>query len=380
MPEPDLTSGLSNLYPVGAPTYPTVGAGPPLGFAPGAFSHVPNITEPDQSQFFGLTLTFDSGAGQPFSADNVREYTKKYKIGTKIKEYANCIAIVKAIGLPTPYYPYISSDGVHVDPCAFAVRIRADPLDPEDWQWWVVTVDYSTLLPEEGANFYTQWPTNLTGPQNNPWQKRPKLRMEFEDTTEAFPFDLNGKAYVSSAGQPFTPPPTRPWKHTVLVFTRNMPTQMVTPGIIGQYNNCTNNQTFLGQPQDCVFCNFLPGDLRYMGRIPFYEVTIRFKLETRSFQDPNSMTPGNPTGNLKRRTWQPLFLDQGTEKKVLNPAAYLAFRTVPITRGPNIVTQPVLLDGAGDELQPDADGVMRPRYIERVDFPRQNLQNLFNFL
>ena len=212
-----------------------------------------------------------------------------------------------------------------------------------------------------------------------PQQKRAKLHMEFEDTTEAYPFDLDGKAYVSSAGQPFTPPPTRPHKHTVLVFTRNMPTGMVTPQTISDYNNATNLNTFLGQPQDCVFCNFLPGRLKYHGRIPYYEdVVIRFKLETRMFRDPNSMSATNPTGTLKRRTWQPLFLDQGTVKKVLNPIFGIgAFHTVPIYNGANPITTPQLLDGAGDELRPDTDGKKYPRYIERRDFERRDLSFLF---
>lgn len=377
MPGPTLTSSLYTLYPIGDPRWPTVGAGPAGGFAPGAFSHVPVIVEPDQSQFFGLTATFDSGAGQPFSQDNIREYTVKYKIATRNKAYANNICMVKALGLPGPYWPYVSTDGLVVDPCAFAVRIRADPLDPEDWQWWVITVDYSTQLPEEGANFYTQWPSSVVGPQNNPWQKRARLRMEFEDTTEAFPFDLNGKAYTSSAGQPFTPPPTRTHKHVVLVFTRNMPTNMVTPQTVSDFNNCTNDQTFLGQPVNCVFCNFLPGDLKYLGRIPYYEVTIRFKLETRTYLDPNTIRPGF-AGVLKRRTWQPLLLDQGTEQKVTHPLFRLAFNNVPIIRHGQPTTQPQLLDGFGAELRPAADGKLYPRYVEFEDFPKRNLQTLFN--
>ena len=345
------------------------------------FPAIPLIPEPVIDNFIGPpNPTFDGNTGSPFSSSTVRTYTKSFKVGIRIKEYANPVTVCKCPGLPIPYAPYVSNDGLLVDPAAFAVSIHAEPMEKDDWQWWIVTVEYTTEMPENGPNFFVQWPTDLLGPQNNPWDERPTLKMEKETYQAAEPFDLEGKPYVNSAGTPLSPAPTRQVTIPVYVFKRNMSTTKLTPQLIADYNDVLNEHTFLGQPKGTVHCTLIPGDLKYRGRICYYDVTIRFRVKTRMIKDPE-WVPGNGVQQLVREQWQPYYLDQGTEEILdipfLGGAAHpLNGRPVPITEFGQPVTTPRLLDKNG-KVQRPINGVLYPRWLKFTDYKYKDLNNLF---
>src|SRR5207245_480029 len=133
-----------------------------------------------------------------------------------------------------------SQNGLECDPACFAISISARREFQDDWQSWVVTVTYSTEAPEEGMDFFTQWPTDLLGPQNNPWEERPVLKCSIEELQVAEPFDLDGKPFWSSAKRPLSPAPTFPDPVVVYKFTRNIQTQLFTPEFIRQFHNSVN--------------------------------------------------------------------------------------------------------------------------------------------
>lgn len=370
MPAMDFTSGVNPLY-INDP-----------------FSHVPPPADPDQSQFHPINPTFDGNTGNPWDTSGVRTYEKSWKVGVKTKSHANPLVVVKHRDLPFPYAPYISNNGLQIDPAAFAVSIDAKPMVDDDWQWWIVTVKYSTEMPDNGPDFSLAsqargWPSYLLGVQNIPWYERPTFTFDEGEMTIAEPFDRLGRAYVSSAGQPFSPPPSRRHRYPIYVFERNMPTFMVTAGLIQRYTDALNDRTFLGHPRGTVQCkSFAPGQLRYRGKITYYRIRLSFAIETRLVVDPNALAAAAAFGTpvlaaTTRRTWQPWYIDQGTE--VIETRTPLkTFNTpVPIIVNGQPATHPKMLDGNGQQLRPSPDGKLYPFRLEFEDFPYENMQNLF---
>ena len=77
----------------------------------------------------------------------------------------------------------------------------------------------------EGSQFWTaecEWRTvldrNPQDQQKNPDQRRPRWSYSFQPIAKYFPSDLDGNAFVDTAGTPFDPPPERPiWVNEVRI-------------------------------------------------------------------------------------------------------------------------------------------------------------------
>jgi hypothetical protein len=328
-----------------------------------------DVVEPDQDDFIAVIPLMDQ-EGMP-RGKGPRTYVKTFKVLTK-NRFHGPIAVCKAVGLPWPYAPYLSNDGYEIDPAALAVNISAKREFPDDFQSWIVTVNYSTEMPENGPDFFLDWPTEF-GPQNAPWLERPTIRIDAEEIMVAEPFDLNGNPYVSSATQPFYPAPMFPVLHPVMVVVRNM--ENFTPDIAVEFANSVNDTTIFGQPPETVQCEKPTGELMYRGKIAYWRTTWRARIKTRTVPDPD-----NPVSMI-RETWQPWFLDQGTFRIQNAPFVPLFGEPVPITKNGQPVTQPVPLDGLGQQLRPDpVTGLLVPVYRQFRRFPRVDLRRIFSNL
>jgi len=323
--------------------------------------------------FVSVLWLYDSD-GTPFSADGRRDYTSTWKVIVRNKDLGP-VEVCKAPGLPAPFSPYVSPGGRFSDLAAVQVNAKARREHQDDWQSWIITLTYSTSVPEGGVpeGQVTQLPDILIGTQNQPWLEPPKIEWDEETTSEAPQFDLDMRRFRNSVGQPFTPAPTYPVRYPVLVITRN---QKHFDGYTGQkYYNAVNSEFFMGHPPGTCQCIMARGTLEHRGVIPYYRCTYRVRIKTQTIPRLTLVadTDNAYTADLidefpvDRDVWQPLVLDEGLNEKGsivrfegLIPTPQDA--VVPIVRNGHPVSQPYVLDGKGKSVQPGSDTIVWLRF------------------
>lgn len=327
----------------------------------------------DPEEIVSCELLYES-RGVVFSSNHSREYVRKWRVIVRSKELQP-IDVCYAPCIPFPYSPYVPTNG-RPDLSAVLVHLEAEREHQDDYQSWIVTGRYSTDVSDSGPNANMRLGDSFIGPANHPELERPVIEWDEEESTEAPQYDLDGKAFLNSAFQPFTPAPTFPTSVPILVITRNQLT--VDPLILAAYSYAVNSQVFLGNPAGT--CLSLPprGRLMYRGNTPFYRMTYRVKIKTTTRPDPD-----NPFEGIIRDTWQPRILDCGLYRllKLNLFGAKLFNQPVPIFRMGHPITTPVLLDGEGGVLRPDttdpANPVYTPVFKEFRRYQDQDLNNLF---
>jgi hypothetical protein len=298
--------------------------------------------------YFESTEETDVGrGGKPFNALGNREYSRIFKVVTR-NRFLSTLAVCAAPGIPRPFSAYQSGNGLEYDLLAVLIELSAQQ-DDTDWQRWTVTARYSTEMPSGGAPDspgYAAGPGAAIGDDlnngsggkggaaNNPEEEPPEIEWDFETTKYAQPFDLDGKAYVNSAGDPFTPAPTIETGHAVLSMTRNETAFNLNTA--SRYSYALNSDVFLGAAPET--CQLMPPKAKYMfrGTLPYYRVSYKFRFNYQKLD-----------GTLQ--SWQPQLLDQGMMRKQTTAGRPELGKSVPIRRGPNAITSPVLLDGNGQE-------------------------------
>lgn len=173
---------------------------------------------------------------------------------------------------------------------------------------WLVTAQYEAL--------------------EDPLSVRRTLQYDYQPYEKIFEKDVENKAVLNSAKDPFDPPPLIDDSRPVLVITRNEGTY--DEAIVRAYKDRINVATFRGNPPRTVKCNAIKGREIWSPRVPYndgiyYEVTYEFAIR--------------PEG------WDMRLLDCGyraidpaTDKKTL----------ISIDDG-TTVTVPVPLDGMGQK-------------------------------
>jgi len=285
--------------------------------------------------YLSCDLMRDIGPGTPFNADGSREYTYRYQVRAKlpITEIQACVCP----GIPLPFANHPR------DLAALVTRHRGEMVDREDPTLWLVEVTFSTRIPPGGAgaqtpDVYQDKPADSNlGALNRPELEPPDIEWEFDIIQKSVAKDLDGKTFLNTAGQPYTPAPTFEFACPVLSISRNE--DDYNHKRAAKYALAVNKDKFLGYPPKCVQCMPPKAKLSYRGGIAYWRVSYRLRF-------------GIMGDNGKPIPWDPFeILDAGLmELKKLPLLAKPVL--VPIRLNGSVVTQPVMLDGKGKALPP----------------------------
>ena len=313
------------------------------------------------SPYVKVAPIWSGRTGRPFSASGEREYVQKFRVVVDDVRVAG-VAVGAAPGIPRPFSPYIQVDGVEYDLLALCVEIIAEQEKDDDWQTWVVTCRYSTVMPRGGAPVFAGYPTGSGGSHNNPELTPPELEWDFETAQQAVHRDLDGKPFLNSALSPFTPAPSIEVAFPVLVMTRNEIGFNAAKAV--QYAYAVNSDKFLGADPETVLCYPPRARYQFRGALSYWRVTYRLKFNTHSYEENKSENDPAAGKTTVKDTWQPKYLDAGTMRIDTNPASKFFGRPVQIMRGVAPATTPVLLDGKGNEAPRNDDGTITEHYIK----------------
>jgi hypothetical protein len=306
----------------------------------------------------------DTRQGSAFSVRGKRNKFRRFLVWTTNPDYGSN-EICGCAGIPTPYSLYATADGQDFDILAVCTDISAvlvDEIKKDDSRYiWVVLCTYTSDVPEEGIPAYTGLDNDPASSTNLPWTEPPIPKWEDEIEQKSPQRDLDGRPYINSAGQPFTPAFTAPAPRQVLILTRNEIN--FDRGIASSYGFAVNSDVFMNALPGSAQCYPIKAEQVTRGILKYWRVTYRIRFG--AILGPNELNPilaslapiiglaGIQTliaAGYNLESFQPYILDAGLmELKRNGPFAGSVPGLVPIllpgTGQP--VSQPVLLDGAG---------------------------------
>jgi hypothetical protein len=269
-----------------------------------------------------------------------RTYRRAWQVITN-DPYVGALAVRTAIpvGVGDQYRTY-AADGttqLEYDTLAYVNKITAQ-VDAPDGCSWTVTADYGPYDP-------TQFPEN---PLDHP------IKISFGGTKFQRPIDEtpadasgNSEAILNSAGDYFDPPVEVDDNRPTIRIIRNE--QYFNAGYALTFKDVTNTADWNGFPAGTVKMALPLGDLEFSPVCGFYFV-VTYEFE------------------IKPEGWKLKILDRGL--KVLDPDT--GEQLVIVDPDGKPVTSPSLLDGAGNELSPDAD----PFFMEYDGYLSQDFSAL----
>lgn len=323
------------------------------------------------SPYYESVDELDTGRrGTPFNALGDRDYTRKFRVVTR-NRYLAPLAVCAAPTIPKPYSAYQSGDGLEYDLLAVCTSLSAEQEDG-DYCKWIVTATYSTQMPSGGppdVPGYAAGPGAAMGEgqgsgqnqgsgrgaANNPEDEAPEIEWDFETAQRALPYDLDGLPYFNSARMPLTPAPMIDLAYPVLVYTRNE--LIFDRDTASKYSYALNSDKFLGADPEGCQCLPPKAKFTFRGTSGYWKITYRFRFNVLRDKQVLFVRDGKfqlIQGEDKRilESWQPYFLDCGT-MKIQRVNGRPNFDTpIPITKGPRSITNPVALDGRGQEAVP----------------------------
>lgn len=264
------------------------------------------------------------------------DYVRRYRVIVK-KPGMTAVSVCRAPGIPIYGSFYITSDGSDYDLLAVLRKRTAKQEHEDDWQNWIVTLNYSRNIgrvKQEGQS------------ADHPEKENPEIEWDFEEGQYALTRDAFGKPFVNSARMPFQPAPTFPIAYSILHLSRNELDFNKDKAAL--YAFALNLDDFLGSPPGMVQC--LPPQAKMQTRGTFAYWRVSYKLKFAS-----ELTQGAAIGQgFQFTSFNPQFLDQGTmEWDDERQTQKQIFRNnIP-------VRSPVLLDGQGHDAGKDA----QPRYL-----------------
>lgn len=336
-------------------------------------------------------------SGTPLALDGHREYERQFLVTvTENGKLMGPIGVCSHPYLPRPWAYYVTN--TEFDTSALLVRYRAQQRNTDDWSQWVVTASYSTNT--NNGNFQAppsggspgDLPNNPNSAYSNPEYEWPEIDWNFDEQLKPALLDLDGKSYMNSANQPFTPPLQFPRAYKVLSITRNE--LAFNSDVAATFAYAVNDRAFLGYPAGFVQCMPPKANQRYKGTTRYWRVTYQLKFHPRNIWLPRVVgyVGGVPViqKNDYELNWQPVVVDQGymrlEDRRDANNKKFPNFgKPVHIVGADNRpINQQVLLDGGGqpvtDKFQPpDAQaGLLVPYYIKFRQFPARNFTALIN--
>lgn len=332
------------------------------------------VVSVNQNDFLKVQEVIDTRPGKPFSATGTRTYTRTFLVVTNHKELGSSY-VCGARGIPRPFSVYQTDDGREYDVYAVLIDYDVSKKEADGHFHWTIRCNYSTEVPEEGlplAGAFTEAEIGreVGGWQNEPWNRQPVFKWDWEETTYSPPADLDGRAFVNSARQPFSPPPTFPVARMILVVEQNE--QFFDREIASLYAYAVNSDVFLGADPGTVQCMPIRCERKNLGPVPYFRNTYRLKFGLPKRAAPTTVpvpfvgdvtVPSTVTG---LQSFQPEILDQGYSQ--IQRVGPHIDEPVPIWRPGGHMTQASLLDGAGRMVKPGPDGKIVPHFIRFRQF------------
>lgn len=289
--------------------------------------------------------------GTAFASERNRQYTRRFRVQVKTEDLGSSV-VCTAPGIPRPFSPYTNAEGTEYDLSALCVRIYAEQQDPEDRHHWIVTAEYSTVMPSGGQDLAMNFGFDPAGSQHDPELVPPELSWEDETTTWAPQRDLDGRPFTNSADQPLTPAFTEEIARPVLVMIRNE--LNFKRSTITDYSFAVNADTFLGCPPGSVQAFPPRAKQEFFGPKTYWRVIWRFRFaRVRPLPDQANGPPRDlpadppPVENEQLESFQPEILDQGLCRLENRVGAPDYGKPVSIIRKGVPISSPVLLNGLG---------------------------------
>jgi hypothetical protein len=321
----------------------------------------------EEGIFVGPAIEIWAGRkATPFNSSWRRDYTRRFRVIVNRPDVSP-VQVCYAPGLPLPFSPYYPDPAFDVtgngygDLLALATQMTAEIEVQDDFQSWIVTVFYTTEMTAEGSHLdqngdaiFDVLPDRTFGAPNNPWEERPTIKWQNE-TIQVAPYrDLDGKWFLNSAMQPYTPAPSFDVACPVLVISRNE--RWFNRAYAEKYAYSLNQDVFEGADPFLAQCLPITAEQQYRGGQRFFRVEIRIRFAPSTAQLPLE-DPSDPDQRVY--TWQPRILDAGLYR-LNNTYTLLGFTfpipnpnmPVPIFRHGMPITQPDLLDGHGQPVLP----------------------------
>lgn len=309
---------------------------------------------------FEVTEIYPGKRGKIFSFRKSREYVRKFRIWTDSMNVDE-IQVITALGI-RPYDLYYNAFGEGTgDKQALAGDFEAERELPDDWQTWIATITYFTDLPNSGPDDGL-FPDSGANSTMVPWLEPAAYRWESEIDHKSPPKDLDGKAFVNAALQPFSPAPQFDTGYSILIIEKNL--EVFDSALIQKYQFAVNEAPFPipagggpSFPIGAAQC-FPPTAIKmYRGFTPYYRATFRVRCRNDGL------------------TWQPSILNAGCYQLLGTPFLN-ASTLIPCFSGTFPVSQPVPLDVNGRQMtvqQLKDDG---PNYISFRTYPSADLNDL----
>lgn len=289
-----------------------------------------------------------------WSVEGGRAYSVSLRVETN-SPFVGPIQVIQSLNIKMGNYYQFPMDefntvspptiGTEKDQGSFINSIRARR-ESEDAKSWIVTMDFSPhdLIHEMGDE-------NITDGSLNPLQRRPKVSWGSNKYQFSKAKDLDGKPFVTTAGEPLQDPPPFDEDRSLLTITRNEET--FNESYIKQFRGAVNFDTFLDYPPNTVKCRDIIGDDEWdtdYGR--YWVVKYEFEIRDDSDTDGDGFTTVIANTGFREKT---------------SPGATPT--EVMISGKP--VSEPVLLDQNGKYV-PGAD----PHYLEFHMLPEKNFADL----
>jgi len=357
------------------------------------------------------------GNGSPFTSSMHRNYVRVYKVlvnSGHVTEQTVC----QAPNLPKPFSPKVSPITAQAngqlnagglakaaaagvieeerdldsvmddDPYALAVEFSASREFKDDYRSWIVTIKYSTQMPEGGPPLEAFWPDDAGGPQNNPDELPYKLFWSVETFEIAPTRDYKGRPYLTTAGQPYSPPRRVALQCPVLTVIHNVMTFRQRD--ITEWAGAISTATFMGAPAGCAQHMAPEAENHFLGGLSYWRVTrkIRFTPDPTGDDDIDDVEEDGGWGgggdfgiDSGRWTWHDLLedvLNTGTIINRMVDGEVIPGDPVPAMPAGVPVTTPILLSDEGHYALIDEEtGLPIPTYTRYKEYPHRDLNELF---
>ncbi len=316
--------------------------------------------------------------GTYWSAEGHRNYVRTFLVEVlhdiaEDNKYLGATQVCNAPTIPLPGAPYITPQ--EQDLAAVAVKISAKRVQPDSRYWWLVTVEYSTQMPEGGIQVgdLPDSPQDANSVANNPELRPWHIEWDSKIVMESPPSDLYGFPFWNSARQPFSPPPQIERARAVLLIVNNLRTfsrQDVT-----RYSYVCNSDTYFGCLPGTVLSHPPRATLAWYGNISYFRVRWMLEFggtlpETATKTNYNFWLQGidPPEPPVDPTTLEYMdsisLLNQGLCRLQSNPSAPNFGRPVPIYVQNHPISQPDLLGTDGQPVPPDSSGYRAPNYLK----------------
>lgn len=267
-----------------------------------------------------FTITEIFGRSFRIGADFQRNYARKFRVLTDDPQIDG-FQVYLALGLPIGAH-YQSA--LRSDLFAWVKSVSVDEeASGQDGIEWIVSVDYGP------------WEPQNEDPRLNP----PEVGITFVEFEEVVTEDVeSGDPVANSAGDPYADPPVmRDNTRAIITVRRNEPNYSIS--LASNYRNVVNAGAFtigdLTFPPKTILCKPITADRAFHSNAGFYwPTTYVFHLEL-------------------QHTWRRELLDRGFRRYHVDGNKLIV--------GPDNhpVTEPALLDGSGQPLDPGAPPVVR---------------------